>query len=126
MSDHLPLVAELTAEYPVQTQPDTCTNHHPWLDWEQATKSGEINEYRQLMKQQLSELTSHACLEGLEDIEAAISHLSDTLKDAAANRYLKSATRNVTNGKMQLSQHSVLAACPAYLEGERMPKRTIL
>ena len=73
MSDHLPLVAELTAEYPVQTQPDTWTNHYPWLDLEQATKSGEINEYCQLMKQQLSELTSHACLEGLEDIEAAIS-----------------------------------------------------
>ena len=48
LSDHLPLVAELTIEYPVQTQPDACNNHHPWLDWEQATKSEEINDYRGL------------------------------------------------------------------------------
>ena len=27
-SDHLPLVAELTIEYLVQTQPDTCNNRH--------------------------------------------------------------------------------------------------
>ena len=80
-SDHLPLAAELTIEYPVQTQPDTC---HPWLDWEQASKSGEINENRRLVKQQLSGLNSHACFDGMEDIEAAISHLSDRLKNAAA------------------------------------------
>lgn len=80
-SDHLPLSAELTIEYPVQAQPDT---RHPRLDWEQAVKSGEINEYRRLVEQQLSGLNSHACFEGMEDIEAAISHLSDTLKDAAA------------------------------------------
>ena len=44
MSDHLPLVAELTIEYPVQTRPGTHNNPHSWLDWKQATKSGEINE----------------------------------------------------------------------------------
>ena len=84
MSDHLPLVAELTIECPArskQTQPDTCNNLHPCVDWEQATKSGDINKYHW---QQLSELNSHACLEGMEDIEAAISLISDTLKDAAA------------------------------------------
>ena len=80
-SDHLPLAAELTIEYPAQAQPDT---RHPRLDREQAIKSGEINEYRRFVEQQLSELNSHACFEGMEDIDAANSHLSDTLKDAAA------------------------------------------
>ena len=67
MYDHLPLVAEPTIEYPVQTQPDACNNLHPWVDQEQATKSGEINEYRPLVKQQLSKLNSRTSLDGMED-----------------------------------------------------------
>ena len=62
-SDHLPVAAELTIEYPVQAQPNT---RHPRLDWEEAIKSGEINEYRQLVEQQLSGLNSHAWFEGME------------------------------------------------------------
>ena len=72
-SDLLPLVAELAIECPVQIQLRTCNNTHPRLDWEQAIKSGEINEYRKLVKHQLSWLISHACSDGV-----------DTLKDAAA------------------------------------------
>ena len=68
-------------------------------------KSGEIYDYRQLVKQQLSGLISHACSEGLEDIEAAISHLSDTLKDAAAKLIPEMSYKKHCN---QLFQHFVL------------------
>lgn len=50
LSDHLPLVAELTIQYPVRTKPNTVNNSCPWLDWEQANRSGEIYEYRRLVK----------------------------------------------------------------------------
>ena len=51
----------MNAEYQVQTQPDVFNNLHPWVDWEQAIKSEEINEYSWLVKQQLSEVNFHAC-----------------------------------------------------------------
>lgn len=67
----------------------------------QTNKSGEINEYCWLVKQQLSGLNPHACLDGMEDIEAAISCLSDTLIDATATWKVLQET-----WKMQLFEHS--------------------
>ena len=96
MSDYLPLVPDLSIGCPVQTQPNTCIyNSHPRLDWEQAIKSGEIKEYRRIEKQYLSGLNSLVCFDGMEDIEATIFHLSNTLKDMAEKslpekRYKKS------------------------------------
>ena len=122
-SDHLPLAAELTIEYPVQTQPDTC---HPWLDWEQASKSGEINENRRLVKQQLSGLNSHACFDGMEDIEAAISHLSDRLKNAAAKSLPGMCYKKPHKWKDASYIFSTLhpkQSGPTNLEREWMPKR---
>ena len=43
MSDHLPLVAELTIEYQVQTPPNTHTNLHSWLDG-----SKQLNQERSM------------------------------------------------------------------------------
>ena len=63
------------------------------VGWEQATKSGEINEYCRLVKQQLSGLNFHACLDGIADIEAYLPPLTHS-KMLKLNCYLKSATRN--------------------------------
>ena len=78
-SDHLPLIAELAIECLVETQ--SGGDLTLCFDWDQAIKSGEINEYHRSVTQQLSELISHASFDGLEDIEAAICRI---LKDAAA------------------------------------------
>ena len=117
MSDHLPLIAELSIERPAQTQRNLRVNQHLQLDWEHATKSGEINEYRRLVRLLLSDVNPHACLNGKEDIDAAISHLSGSLKDAASNSI---SIRNLGNGTMRFFHPSVLKAELLGNTGKRM------
>ena len=117
MSDHLPLIAELSIERPAQTERNLRVNQHLQLDWEHATKSGEINEYRRLVRLLLSDVNPHACLNGIEDIDAAISHLSGSLKDAASNSI---SIRNLGNGTMRFFHPSVLKAELLGNTGKRM------
>ena len=79
-SDHLPLVADLSFNC---NSPAPHSNEQTRLDWVQANKTGEITEYRQLVREKLSVHSVQVCLDEIENIEAAVSFLSDTLKVCA-------------------------------------------
>ena len=116
-SDHLPLVADLSFNC---NSPAPHSNEQTRLDWVQANKTGEITEYRQLVREKLSAHSVQVCLDERENIEAAVSFLSDT-RFVQLNHYLARVSKGPKKpSRMPLCQPSALKAALLVKSGEKM------
>ena len=71
-------------------------------------QSGEITEYRQFVREKLSAHSVQVCLDEIENIEAAVSFLSDTLKVCAVESL---PSKGVRKPKKSIKDATLSALC---------------